>query len=172
MALICLTGTPGSGKTTVAEAITSRVPEGVHVPVDFFRKMVRAGYASPHHWNAEVERQYDLARRSAAATADIYARAGFTVVVDDVIPVEVVPQWKVLLAEHSPRFVLLQPTLEIALERNESRSVWTVDPQIVRDLHRSLSRAEASADWITVDNSDSPAEEVAAQILATLEAAR
>ena len=44
MTVVCLTGAPGSGKTTVGQAIAARAVAGVHIQVDFFRKMVRAGY--------------------------------------------------------------------------------------------------------------------------------
>lgn len=169
MTVICLTGAPGSGKSTVGQAIAARAVAGVHIQVDFYRKMVRAGYASPHHWDGEVERQYDLARRAAAATANIYAGAGFTVVVDDIIPLEVVPAWRALLAGEDVRFVLLAPPVEVALERNDRRAVWTVDPALVADLHRSLGRARGHPDWMTIDNADAPAEAVADRILAALD---
>lgn len=167
MAIICLTGTPGSGKTTVGEAIASGAAAGAHVQVDFFRKMVRAGYASPHHWDDEVARQYDLARRAAAATALLYAGAGFTVVIDDIIPMEVVEDWRALLAGEEPVFVLLDPPLDVALERNDLRAVWTVDPEVVRDLHKSLGRARGRPDWVVVDNQYRSPEEVADQVLET-----
>lgn len=167
--IVCVTGAPGAGKSTVGAAIASRASAGAHVQVDFFRKMVRAGYASPHHWNAEVERQYDLARRAAAATAATYSDAGFTVVVDDIVPLEVVPQWRALLGDRLGLLVLLHPPLDVALARNEDRAVWTVDPQVLRDLHRNLGRAAGSADWVVIDSALVPAEEAADRILALLQ---
>lgn len=167
---MCVTGAPGAGKTTVGAAIASRAPSGAHIQVDLFRKMVRSGYASPHHWSAEVERQYDLARRAAAATALTYARGGFTVVIDDIIPREVVPQWRALLEGQCSGFVLLNPPVDVALARNQARSVWTVDPQVVRDLHATLSRVADSADWLVVDTSVASPEEAADRVLAVLAA--
>ena len=64
--IILLTGTPGAGKSTIAEALSRTFAQSAHVPVDFFRKLIKSGYASPHYWNEEVERQYRLARKSAA----------------------------------------------------------------------------------------------------------
>ena len=46
-----LTGAPGAGKSTVAAVLAARLQRAAHVPIDFFRKMVKGGYASPHHWN-------------------------------------------------------------------------------------------------------------------------
>jgi adenylate kinase family enzyme len=168
LVIVCVTGAPGSGKSTVGAAIAARGLAGVLVQVDFFRKMVRAGYASPHHWNAEVERQYALARRAAAATAVLYADAGFTVVIDDIVPLEVVPQWRTLLGERLRQLVLLNPPLEVALQRNDRRSVWTVDPQVVRDLHVSLGRVAESPDWLVVDNVTGSPDEVAELILGSM----
>ena len=67
--IILLTGTPSAGKTTIAETLSRTFTQSAHVSVDFFRKQIKAGYASPHHWNDEVERQYRLARKNAALTA-------------------------------------------------------------------------------------------------------
>jgi len=81
--IILLTGIPGAGKSTIAEALSTTFAQSAHVPVDFFRKLIQAGYASPHQWNDEVERQYCLARKNAAQTAKNIADEGFTVIVDD-----------------------------------------------------------------------------------------
>src|SRR5215470_10717274 len=75
--VIILTGAPASGKSTVAERLASCLDRAAHIQVDFFRKMVKGGYASPHHWNDEVDRQYRIARTSAAQTARNLAAAGF-----------------------------------------------------------------------------------------------
>src|SRR5215467_15703409 len=75
--VIVLTGAPGSGKSTVAGLLAARLDRAAHVPVDFFRKMIKGGYASPHHWSDEVDRQYRIARASAAQTAHNLAAGGF-----------------------------------------------------------------------------------------------
>jgi len=51
--VIVLTGAPASGKSTVAESLASRLEHAAHIQVDFLRKMVKGGYASPHHWSDE-----------------------------------------------------------------------------------------------------------------------
>ena len=43
MKAVLITGAPGSGKSTVSEALAVRLERGAHVPVDFFRKMVKGG---------------------------------------------------------------------------------------------------------------------------------
>src|SRR5215472_10762705 len=74
--VIVLTGAPGSGKSTVAGLLAARLDRAAHVPVDFFRKMIKGSYASPRHWSDEVDRQYRIARASAAQTARNSPRAG------------------------------------------------------------------------------------------------
>lgn len=152
--IILLTGTPGAGKTTVAEALSRMFSQSAHVSVDFFRKMIKAGYASPHFWNDEVERQYRLARTNAALTARNIALEGFTVIIDDIIRQKWVEEWKQNLAGLNLRFVLLLPSLEIAKRRNLTREVWTVDEAIITSLHELLT-AENTRElgWLVIDNS-------------------
>src|SRR5262252_2398114 len=92
--VIILTGAPASGKSTVAERLASCLDRAAHIQVDFFRKMVKGGYASPHHWNDEVDRQYRIARTSAAQTARNLAVAGFLPILDDIVPPAWVDEWQ------------------------------------------------------------------------------
>ena len=152
--IILLTGTPGAGKTTIAEALSKTFPRSAHVAVDFFRKMIKAGYASPHHWNDEVEQQYRLARKNAALTAKNIALEGFTVIIDDIIRQKWVEEWRQFLEEFDLRFVLLLPSLEIAKQRNISRDIWTVDEAIITSLHELLMKENTQEhEWVIVDNS-------------------
>jgi chloramphenicol 3-O-phosphotransferase len=152
--IILLTGSPGAGKTTIAEALSQTFARSAHVPVDFFRKMIKAGYASPQQWNQEVERQYRLARKNAALTAKNLAREGFTVIVDDIVRQKWVEEWKDDLQGCSLHFVLLLPSPEVAKQRNRTREVWTVDEAVITSLHELLA-AENTKDhgWFVIDTS-------------------
>ena len=152
--IILLTGTPGAGKTTIAEVLSQTFARSAHVPVDFFRKMIKAGYASPHHWNQEVENQYLLARKNAALTAKNIAREGFTVIVDDIIRQKWVEEWKDGLEGFPLHFVLLLPSLEVAKQRNCTREVWTVDEEVITSLHELLAAENTQEHgWVVIDNS-------------------
>jgi hypothetical protein len=48
--------------------------------------------------------------------------------------------------------VLLSPPLQVAIWRNAARSVWTVDPQVLADVHAMLGRNSRDARWNTLDN--------------------
>lgn len=153
--IILLTGIPGAGKTTIAEALSTTFARSAHVPVDFFRHLIKAGYASPHHWSDEVERQYRLARKNAAQTAKNIADEGFTVIVDDIIRQKWVEEWKQALAGCSLRFVLLLPALEVAKQRNRIRTIWTVDEAILISLHELLTAENTPEQgWVVIDNSE------------------
>jgi predicted kinase len=157
---IILTGPPGAGKSTVAAVLAARLERAAHVPIDFFRKMVKGGYASPHHWNDEVARQYRIARKSAAQTAITLAAGGFEPILDDIVPADWVDEWRRELAGLDYRFVVLRPALAVALSRNQAREAWTVDPLLLAELHEMLGRPYTS-DWLAIDNSDASPEDAA-----------
>lgn len=87
VAVILVTGIQASGKSTVAQALAERLDRSVHVRGDLFRRMVvngrvEMGSANPR---PEAVRQLRLRYQLAAAAADGYADAGFTVVLQDII---------------------------------------------------------------------------------------
>jgi adenylate kinase family enzyme len=72
-----ISGIPGAGKTTVAQAICARYAKAIHIPVDDLRELVISGHASPLEWTEETSRQFALARGSAARMAADYSDQGF-----------------------------------------------------------------------------------------------
>lgn len=83
---VLITGVSAAGKSTVAQALAERLPRAAHVRGDTFRRMVVSGRAemTPEPID-EAVRQLHLRYRIAATTADLYAEAGFTPIVQDVI---------------------------------------------------------------------------------------
>lgn len=163
MIAIVITGAPGAGKSTVAAVLASRLERGAHIPVDSFRKMVKAGYASPHRWSDEVARQYRIARKSAAQTAVNLAAGGFVPVLDDIVPADWAGEWRRDLEGLDCRFVVLRPSLDVTRRRNRERAVWAVDEALLSELHEMLG-GDYTHDWLIVDNSDGSPEDAAAVI--------
>src|SRR5688572_5986910 len=130
-AIWLITGAPGAGKTSVAEALCRSFSRAVHIPVDDIRGWVRSGSASPVNWTPEAGRQFALARRGAARAAADYAEAGFVVVLDDVVRERDLGQYTDHLGNARLRKVLLSPALETVLVRNAAPRGKTFDASLL-----------------------------------------
>jgi chloramphenicol 3-O-phosphotransferase len=164
-----ISGIPGAGKTTVAQAICTQYAKAIHLPIDDLRELVISGYVSPLEWNEEASRQYALARGSAARMAADYSDQGFAAVIDDVAREEDMPQFLVHLAGRWVTKVVLVPSLEVALTRNRSRTNKTFDTGVLepvaRRLHRSIVDGCQQTDgWIALDTSALDVEETVREL--------
>ncbi len=157
--IFLISGTPGSGKSSVSRALMERFDRGVHLPVDELREMVVSGIAHPvPQWTEETGRQFKLARGNAAQMALNYANAGFAVAIDDVFSTQdFQADYAPWFADNRPKRVLLLPRLEVALRRNAERTYKDFHPEILEDVIRYL-HAEFTAmdgnDWLIVDSSE------------------
>lgn len=145
---------------------------GLHIPVDDIREWVVSGIVSPiAAWTGETERQFRLARWSALQTATIYAEAGFAVAIDDVVHERVFQQQYQQLLHGYPIYkVLLSPRVEVAEERNATRTNKPFDTAILaetsRRLHDELRKSNRPQDgWLVVDSSQLSVEETVERIL-------
>ncbi len=154
-----ISGVPGSGKTTVADALARRYPRGVHLPMDELRQLVKTGLASPLEWNAETTLQFEIARRNAARLAADYLANAFAVVIDDVVTETDVAQYFQSLAPFAPRKVLLSPSIFVVHRRNAERTNKTFDTKILAPvatrLHSTLlAGCPPEAGWLVLDTSN------------------
>ncbi|MGC0340358.1 hypothetical protein RKD20_005392 [Streptomyces sp. SLBN-8D4] len=84
--VVLVTGVMAAGKSTVAQALAERLPRAAHVRGDLFRRMIVSGREEyTPGASGEAVAQLRLRYRLSAATADAYAEAGFTAVVQDVV---------------------------------------------------------------------------------------
>ncbi len=164
-----VSGVPGAGKTTVARAICARFPRAAHIPVDDLRDFVVSGFASPlEPVTPEMRQQFQLARRTAASMATLYADAGFAVVIDDVVPAEhAAEHYERYIGGHRLEKIALVPSLEVALRRNLERRNKTFDASVlepaIRELHTTLFGDLTG--WIVVDNSTLSVEQTVDRVL-------
>jgi chloramphenicol 3-O-phosphotransferase len=170
--IFIITGTPGSGKSTVAVALMRRFEYGLHIPVDELRERVVSGIAHPvPEWSEETSRQFGLARQAAVATCGVYAAEGFAVAIDDVIfPEEAQVLYEAPLAEYGVHKVLLRPGLETALRRNAERTNKGFNTGLLEDTTRDLHLAMGDGSfermgWIVIDSSRMGVEETVDEVL-------
>ena len=141
--IFILSGAPGSGKSTVAKALLQRYKFGFHIEVDVIRNWVVSGRSDPiGSWSDETERQFGLARDSAAQTAKRYAEAGFAVAIDDVnFPDYVARHYDDVLAAFEVFKILLRPDVTVALQRNQSRVSKGFDTAVLNDMIEPIYEA-------------------------------
>jgi predicted kinase len=135
--ILRLSGHPGSGKTTNAEAIAQRsgVPK-VHLHSDDFWGYIKHGKIDP--WLPESDAQNRMIMQIAADVAGSYARHGYFVVLDGVVRPWRLPAFSALgLPVH---YIVLRTSVEEAIARCTARGGDSLaDPAVVADLHAQFA---------------------------------
>jgi predicted kinase len=83
--VVVLTGPPGVGKSTIGQELARQEPRCAHVEADILHQMIISGAQWPSTGTPESERQLDLRTHNTAMVAANFARAGFWVVIDEVL---------------------------------------------------------------------------------------
>lgn len=175
MSIVLITGIQASGKSTVAQALAETFPRSVHVRGDTFRRFVVSGRSemgapSP---SEEAVAQLRLRYELAAATADTYAEAGFTVVVQDIVLGEGLRHFVGRIRSRPISVVVLTPSPAAVRRRDAERQasrgkVAYVEGGVsVDDLDRVL-REETPRLGHWLDTSELSVEETVADIRAHL----
>lgn len=167
--VIVITGVMASGKSTVAQLLAERFERGVHLRGDTFRRMIVTGreefLPSP---SREAIQQLRLRYQITASVADMYAEAGFRVVVQDII---LGPMLKGFIEsiQSTPVFlVVLSPDEKTIIERENSRAktgygLWTVS-----ELNQMLQK-DTPKIGMWLDTSELTPEETVEEILKRVE---
>lgn len=123
--VILLTGSPGSGKTTIARRLASGYRASVHLHTDDFWHMIASGGIAPYLPEADAQNHTVMTVIQRAAWA--YAAGGFTTVVDGIIGPWMLPHFRSpdrLDDSSSPRlhYIVLRPDRDEALRRAQART--------------------------------------------------
>jgi predicted kinase len=170
--VVLITGIMATGKSTVAQGAAERLPRSVHLRGDVFRRMIVNGRAEmrPDAGGAATE-QLRLRHRLAAAAADLYCGAGFTVVYQDTILGPMLGEVVRRLGAWPLRVVVLCPSPEVVARREAARPKTGYGAWAVAARDRVL-RTETPRVGLWLDTSAlTPAETVDA-LLARLDSAR
>lgn len=164
--ILIVTGLMAAGKSTVAQALSERLPRAVHLRGDVFRRMIAGGRVemSPEagpEAQAQLRLRYDLARM----VADRYAQAGFTVIYQDILLEDDLAATVSALANWKPGVVVLDPGSAVLAARDAARTKtgygggWTPER-----MAPALERTPRLGLWL--DTSELTADETVAAILA------
>ncbi|WP_144940739.1 AAA family ATPase [Paenibacillus sp. 32O-W] len=165
--IFLISGIMASGKSTVAQQLAERFARGVHLRGDTFRRMIVSGREEMlPDATEEAVNQLNLRYRIAASAADEYCRAGFAVVVQDVIvgpSLERFVDW----IQSRPLFVIvLNPNLETVARREAARPKKGYGPGswTITGLNDVLVKETPRIGW-WLDSSDLTPEETVNEIL-------
>ncbi|MFJ5667617.1 AAA family ATPase [Micromonospora sp. LA-10] len=165
-AVVLISGIMAAGKSTVAEGLARRLPRSVHLRGDVFRRVIVNGRADmTAEPTDEALRQLRLRYDLAASTADRYAAAGFTVVLQDVVLGPDLPAMIGRIRHRPLAVVVLAPRAEVVAARERDRPKNGYGDWPVADLDSGF-RADTPRIGLWLDTSDQTPEETVAEILA------
>ncbi len=136
--VVILSGPPGAGKSSVADALCERFDRMIHVEVDELRHWVKAGYRHPWAGDRQAAEQLELAVRNASAIARESVAMRYAVVITDVVRPDDAARYRAALAGAGTavHLVTLLPSLEVALARDAVREHAIAER--VRAVHAEL----------------------------------
>ncbi len=136
-----LTGTPGSGKTTVARLLAGKAERAVHLESDQFFHFIQSGYIEP--WKPESHEQNTTVMNIVASVAADYAKAGYFTIIDGIIsPRWFLPQVQDSLrrAGHTVAYAVLRAPLSVCLSRARDRAPGRLsDATVIERLSREFT---------------------------------
>ena len=167
--LLLLTGSPGSGKTTVAPLVADRHDPSACLDLDWFFAKLRRGAVEP--WRTEAHRQNRVVLGAAASAAAAYAAGGWFTVGEGIIYPFMVDLFAAACAplEVPVHYAVLRAPISVVHQRVQDRRDDPVhegalaDTDVVEDLWDQFER-HGVAERHRVDVDGRGPEEVAAEI--------
>lgn len=133
---LILTGGPAAGKSTTGRALALRLARAALVDADDVRHLVVSG-ARPPWQGDEGATQHRLGALNTSLLAGSFIRAGFGVVVADVVTPSTVEVYRVELSDCL--IVALSVTFDEARGRAATRHTWLTDDEFALLHHRDTN---------------------------------
>lgn len=171
--IIVVTGVMAAGKSTVSQLLAERFSRAVHLRGDEFRRVVVRGRVdmSPHG-DLEAERQLALRHQLAAHSANLYAAAGFTVVVQDLFVGTSLQPFLDQLEARPLSLIMLAPDVAVVMRRESERvKVGYGDLWSIRDFDHKVRR-ETPHIGLWLDSSQQTPDETVDELVRRLPEAR
>lgn len=168
--VIVITGAMASGKSTVADALSRRLPLAAHVRGDLFRRLIVSGQAPMDPPLSDRARhQLELRHTLAAQVADGYAQAGITAVVQDLLLGDHLEEFLEKLRTRPCYAFILTPDATTLAARDSDRAKHTYGAWTAEEFDTA---ARSTRGGLPVDSTGWSVEETVTYLLDHLEAAR
>jgi cytidylate kinase len=170
---VLLGGPPGSGKSTVAEALASTAEKpSVHVHTDTFYVWIRSGFVPPYL--PEAERQNEVVLNVMIESACGYAGGGYDTILDGILGPWLLEAFRSACRNRGLdlSYVVLRPNLAVTLSRatqREGRQLEEVEPIV--GLHGAFEGLGALEGHV-IDSSAQDVQQTTAEVAAGLRTRR
>jgi gluconate kinase len=134
--VLILTGTPGTGKTSVARILTQRFDLAVHVEGDRFFHFIERGYIEP--WKPSSHDQNMVVMQSIATAAASYADGAYFTIIDAIVSprwfLEPIRDW-LRAGGHHVAYAVLRAPLGVCVSRCAARRGGELrEPKVIEQL--------------------------------------